>query len=841
MTDSPEQVLHALIARAAVLRAESTNEAKTRLEIIDRVLTDVLGWSRDQFNPEIQSPGSKGADKRQWLDYHLTTTEGSSIVVEAKRVGNTFLFSSTKKHRTYRLQTLKTAHGSALTSVLSQAAAYCVSTGTFPFVVTNGVQWIASVAVWPGVSTDKIEAVVFQSLEDVLARLPEFIDLLSPDGVAAGRLAIDAVQSRGLAPTSAASVNTKIPHNPPARSVNYLAGPIDTLMRLCFGELTASNEDMLRTCYVRNEITDGYVARLETFVGDTLSYDLAPATTKALARARFARNPTEDGFTKAISGESSALLLVGRVGTGKSTFIEYATVRLREALPGRQLVVLHLDLGKQTQLTATQFDHDTLRDEVAALLLSQADSAYHELSPFSFENLKGIFSSEIQRELAAMPPTMRDAANIDPAIHMLVTKLRTDVFVHAKRYLKYLSTNRKIPVAVVFDNIDRGSPEFERAVFVIARNISADTGVTTLTALRETTYHNEKAQGVLDVGQYVAFTLAPPPFASVLSKRLEYAKKKLAANDQTSRRLVKALDGYSIETVKDFIEAISEIVGGSNAEIRECIQCLAATDVRRSLDLLRAFCISPNADIERLMKDYNRDYFKQPLDMFLRSTMCGALSRFVEKTSPIYNVFQVSAAHVESHFVSVRLLQLLDWLHRDARSEADVPAKNIIAIGGTIGFLPTAVMDALNRMGRKRLLLSRSHPEPPWDEHSIVRIGGSGKYYLERLLYEREYLKNAVDDTIIYDANVSSSLLAIHEDRDISWRDKGEVKLKLFTEYLVRSEVRELAALTDQKVRTTWCLPVATSIAERLFGAEYVKQLSGRGARRGRVGTQRAR
>jgi hypothetical protein len=50
-----------------------------------------------------------------------------------------------------------------------------------------------------------------------------------------------------------------------------LSRPIESVMRLCFDELSAAkSEEMLRLCYVRNDLTEGYVACLETFVGETL-------------------------------------------------------------------------------------------------------------------------------------------------------------------------------------------------------------------------------------------------------------------------------------------------------------------------------------------------------------------------------------------------------------------------------------------------------------------------------------------------------------------------------------------------------------------------------------------
>jgi hypothetical protein len=419
---------------------------------------------------------------------------------------------------------------------------------------------------------------------------------------------------------------------------------------------------------------------------------------------------------------------------------------------------------------------------------------------------------------------LRDRPEADERLHTLISGFRADAFLHLRRYLAYLRTNRRIPVAVVFDNIDRGTPQFERAVFAIARSLSDEAGITTITSLRDTTFHNEKTLGFLDVSQPVAFTLTAPPFVSVLAKRLDYVKNRVLADEPTAKRLLRSMEGFSIETVRGFIEAMSEIVGSPSSEIAECIQHLSATDVRRCLELLREFCTSTNTDIEKLMKDFNRGYFKQTLTMFLRSIMCVNVTRYVEQNSYVYNLFQVSANYIESHFLSLRVLQYLDALQKDERSDTDVPAKQVVATLSSLGFLPDTVRSALNRMGEKRLLLSRSHPEPPWDDSATVRIGGSGKYYLELLIYEREYIRNVADDTIVYDPNIGESLVAFHEDRSAQWPQRQEGKMRVFLDYLLRAEKKELVLVPDARARVPWCKPVMPTVGERLFGSNFVRE-----------------
>jgi hypothetical protein len=100
-------------------------------------------------------------------------------------------------------------------------------------------------------------------------------------------------------------------------------------------------------------------------------------------------------------------------------------------------------------------------------------------------------------------------------------------------------------------------------------------------------------------------------------------------------------------------------------------------------------------------------------------------------------------------------------------------------------------------------------------------LGGAGKYYLDALVYEFEYMKNVVDDTVIYDANISATLLDIHKDSDISWTKRGEAKMRVFVDHLLQQERKELKALPDIRVRLPWCTPIMAVIGERLFGSKF--------------------
>lgn len=813
-------VLAELARIAASDDIKTINEAATRLRLIDRILIEVLGWSREGMRPEDAAKGEDG--QAEWLDYHLDTGVGPKLIVEAKRVSREFQFAGERRPRMYRLKTLRSSHGGELGSVIKQAMQYSQSTGTYSFVVTNGVQWIASIAFWPNTSPDSHLAVVFYDLDDVRTNLPLFAKLLSPDGVARDNLLLEALGgASALRPSFASSVNSTSRHNPP-QDRNYLSAPIEVLMRAYFSDLKLDARDLLQRCYVANELTEGYVARLETFVGNTMPYHGFSSAIK-VDRSKFEREPSRDRFTTALA-DGAVLYLVGRVGSGKTSFALYAINQLRERL-GDDLVIVHLDLINTTQLHSKIFDHDILRDELSKAVLREAESAYPHLNPYLHDNLMGIFSSEVQRELGAMHPSMRESEAGEVRLDALLHSLREDPFLHACSYLHYVVANRGRPAALILDNIDRGTEEFERFCVTFARRLSAESSATCVVAMRDTTYHAGIRGGFLDVSQAVVFTISPPPFLSVVSRRTEYARSRWTQDPELLRRVERHLDPYPRRAVEDFIDVLSELLlGGKGRDFTEAIQALAGTNVRLGLDLLRQFATSRNTDIERLLREYNQEFFGQDLGILLRSLMRGDLARYEEAGKQIVNLFQVSTDTTASHFTSVRLLQFLTSVADNPRADTDVNAAEAIAlVSAAAGHFAKNVSSSLNHLGRFGLVISRSSPEPPWDDDSVVRISASGRFYLRTLLRNREYIENVTDDTVIYDQGIHQSMCHIHRTANVPWPERARKKTELFLNYLWSREREEIAR--GRPSGDHWLIPVSVEIANAIFGGSFASDL----------------
>ncbi|MBE0370809.1 hypothetical protein [Pseudoalteromonas aurantia] len=135
----------------------SSNEAKTRLLLIDEIL-EILGWDKSSFNPETYIP------KAGFSDYLLTIDDNPRLVVEAKRIGDTFRTAKSKLlKREYEVRYFKRAFKSSFSDVIEQAKDYCIETKVPFALLTNGAEWVAlQLLTLPGVSIDTAKGICFR-------------------------------------------------------------------------------------------------------------------------------------------------------------------------------------------------------------------------------------------------------------------------------------------------------------------------------------------------------------------------------------------------------------------------------------------------------------------------------------------------------------------------------------------------------------------------------------------------------------------------------------------------------------------------------------------------------
>ena len=175
----------AILAQYERCKLADSNEAATRLKVIDSILFDVLGWTRDDVEPEERVSEDK---KTTWADY-VVRTGMTAFVVEAKKIGASFDTIPQSRRVALRGKIMEGELGGAII----QARDYARKLG-IPFaVVTNGDAWI----IFPASRVDQVSfqdssAIVFPSIASVLRDdFVEFFETLSRQAVINGALEND--------------------------------------------------------------------------------------------------------------------------------------------------------------------------------------------------------------------------------------------------------------------------------------------------------------------------------------------------------------------------------------------------------------------------------------------------------------------------------------------------------------------------------------------------------------------------------------------------------------------------------------------------------------------------
>lgn len=159
---------------------DTLSESDTRCKLIDRILISCLGWVEDDITREPHVDSG-------FIDYRISIDGVDYLVVEAKKVGDSFDIPITWKNRIYKISGAISTNENLL-SAMKQAKNYCLDSGIKYAIVTNGKQFIAFSAFLPGKKWEEGNCIVYSSLSDIRGDFSNFWNIFSKEAVINGSL-----------------------------------------------------------------------------------------------------------------------------------------------------------------------------------------------------------------------------------------------------------------------------------------------------------------------------------------------------------------------------------------------------------------------------------------------------------------------------------------------------------------------------------------------------------------------------------------------------------------------------------------------------------------------------
>ena len=714
--------------------APDRNEASTRFHIVDRLIEDVLGWSKDETDVEHHHEG-------KFSDYELGSP-AKLLLVEAKREGQQFALPVGWSKATAPISVLS-ADNSDLREALKQASEYCQNRGIPYGAVSNGTQLVAFVASrQDGIPPLTGRALVFSSLSDMLSRFSELWNSLSRPAVEDRRLA--SLLNASSLPPPPRKLSASITGYPGNKNRNPQAAELRTLGELFLEDLTRQPEieaEFLAETYCQSGALSQYAlvskeilqARYATVFESDIGANATDVSTKKGIEPQLTKDMLAAGLSK------RPILLVGDVGAGKTMFVRHLIkVQARDELA--RAVVLYLDLGTKPTLDAE------LRPYLAMELERQLLDQY-EIDIRERNFVRGVYHGELRRFARGIYADLKES---DPAAFRdkelaKLEALTNDPEVHLVKCLEHIAKGHKRQLVLFLDNVDQRKPPFQEQAFLLAQSVAEHWPVVVFLSLRPETFKSSQAEGSLSAYQPGVFTIKPPRVDQAVAKRLTFARE-LLEKEERFNWFPKGVT-FRSENLLNYIRMLADAFT-TNSAIIEFVENMSAGNVRTAMNYIGQFIGSAHVDSQKILSIIEKQgSYRLPLHEFMRAVICGDNVHYCPDTSRVPNLLDISADDAREHFLLPLLVAFVASKGHAGTQEGYVRRTDAFSFSQRLGFSPDQVDAAITRALEAKLIATPASVV----EKNMLRVTTTGAYATERLLGSFTYLDTVLVDTPITD------------------------------------------------------------------------------------------
>ena len=724
-------------------RSLDRNEATTRLQLIDRLFFECLGWEKSECEVEHREDAT--------IADYVFKSRGRDLIVEAKREGTTFNLPAGASYGVFNIAYFKT-HEKAVYSAIEQAIRYCASRGVQFGAVSNGHQIIAFL----GSRTDGISPlegkclVMPAALEVNEVQFKMLWDALSKSGI----------NERGLLTLLGAGQPKPPPEKPSTQITNYPGSQLRNSLQVNLlnlaemliqgvGSQPIDEYDFLSKCYAPN----GALSQFALISKGILENRYAQLQQTDYAGPKVVSATDKSGLNSSVFADvfaSRPILLIGDVGVGKTTFIRnLINVEAKDVF--EHSLVVYIDFGVKPTLEMT------LSDFVAGEMTRQLREFYDvdiEERPFLYAVYHGDLLN-FDKSLWGGVKESDEITYYKKRIEFIQSKIR-DTHEHLKKCLEHIVRGQKRQIVIFFDNVDQRPDAFQQETFLLGESVAELWPAMVFMTLRPQTYHRSRISGTLNAYHPQAFTISPPRIELVIEKRLLYALELLESGK---------LLGNDVAVISNSLRTFIDIVIESfhdNRDLVEFVESVFGGNVRLALDFLKMFIGSGHVDSEKIIETYNRSGgYTIPLHEFLRAVMFGDHRWYDPDSSEIKNVFDIAEPDGREHFIVLCALAFLD---RGSRQTADgfLESDVLIAHLGELGFSPSQIANALDRMFIWKLIdnsLEALSPDRGEWSDMLIRVNSVGAYYCHKLVGLFTYVDAVLVDTPLMDRDMRGTVL----------------------------------------------------------------------------------
>lgn len=766
------------------------NEADTRFQIIDSLLTDILKWPKDTITTEKYIDGNRA-------DYVLRgKNDRPLLIIESKRNGVYFELPKTanRKELFEKINIEKLLSDSATKEAILQVKEYAEDLQCNFACICNGKVWIifriySKLKPWK-----KLPAYIIKDLDYFEKNFTSATNLLGYQAVNTS----DSLNTNiGVTKKTYSEIfypkNNITAYNTPVNSNNY-AGSLKTISLKFLGPIPESDKNFMESCYVTNKgLHDSLQKDMQGFLHDSL--------TPYFRNLGF-RDFTDDksggafGFRIAeiIKKEklNNVMILFGGRGAGKSTFIKrflYHTQPIE--------IKRHSQVGLITLLYSAQ-TKEQLSEEIWYKLLQAIDTT--DLRNGTREDILDLFSSEFATFSKQILGDLKESDSDYQKLvrEFIASHLNNTKLICEKLSLKWKDKNKALVIFI--DNMDQLPPELQDVCFLTAGEISDKLSCLAIVSMREERYAEANSRGVLDAYQSPGFHLSSPVITEVIIKRINYILDTLKFTvDIDSEFGIK--DTRELNTLVAFLNICKSQLIRKTSPLSYFLRYATHGDVRQALEFFKGFLTSGYTNINEMAP--HRDWVFQ-VHQVIKPMMIPDRFFYDERSSKIPNLYQLRNDTDSSHFTGLRIMNYLHNKAGDKGSNGFIDAKYVIHNFDVKYDSKEDCIAHIDLYLEKGLIEANNRLEKFSDDVNQIKITALGSYIYEYLAYNFAYIDLISLDCGIFDESLNNLFvksagkeLKFYYERDFMSRIKLRIeRVREFISYLSKMENQEFLDLS---------------------------------------------
>jgi hypothetical protein len=246
---------------------------------------------------------------------------------------------------------------------------------------------------------------------------------------------------------------------------------------------------------------------------------------------------------------------------------------------------------------------------------------------------------------------------------------------------------------------------------------------------------------------------------------------------------------FRVDSIVHFLEATLRAIR-TNGEIRTFLSNVTGGNTRLVIELITAFCGSPNVDSEKIVRIQREtgDY-RIPLHEFTKHSLLGDYAYYHPQSSLVaFNLFDVTSPDPREHFLAALTITYISSADGMKDNDGYVDGRRVLAEMQGHSFSEDQIRNVLHRLSARRLIETPyAHyretevPDSVDAETFHYRITSIGVYHVRYWMTTFAFIDAVSTDTPIFDAGIRGRVFELAASFDIA--DRLE-KSAMFKDYL---------------------------------------------------------